>query len=338
MKTDTQFDVSAIGELLIDFTQNGLSQQGNWMLEANPGGAPCNVLAMLTKLGHKTAFIGQVGNDMFGQMLKERVEKLGINLDGLVMSDTEKTTLAFVHTAPDGDRSFSFYRNPGADASLAKEAVNTNILCASKILHYGTLSMTNEPVNSATEFALAVAKKNNVLLSFDPNLRPPLWKHSDESVAQGLARAKERIMFGLSQCDVLKIADEELEFITGEKEIAQGVATLRNKYNIPLITVTMGKKGCHAFYDNGRTTLDEQCPTFTNVKTIDTTGAGDTFGACILHDLLVNGYNDFDKQRMHEMLVFANAASSLITTRKGALSVMPDRKEIEKLIHCSTVI
>ncbi|MCK9169933.1 MAG: carbohydrate kinase [Treponema sp.] len=324
IKTNMKYEVAAMGELLIDFTQNGLSTQGNWLCEANPGGAPCNVLAMLRKLNHKTAFIGKVGNDMFGTMLKERVTNLGIDVTNLIMSDAYKTTLAFVHTAPDGDRSFSFYRNPGADAALEKSEISDTLISSSAILHYGTLSMTNEPVNTATEYALETAEKSGTLLSFDPNLRPPLWDTPDH--------AKERILFGISRCNILKIAEEELSFCTGEEDIVNGIVKLRTKYTIPLITVTQGKHGCRAFYDNGRTTLDMQCPTFTSVKTIDTTGAGDTFCACILHDILKNGYDDFTKDRLHDMLVFANAASSLITTRKGALSVMPSEADVKSLI------
>lgn len=328
LSKNKKYEVAALGELLIDFTQNGLSPQGNWLLEANPGGAPCNVLAMLCKLGHRTAFIGKVGDDMFGNMLKERIETIGIDTANLVMSDTCKTTLAFVHTASDGDRSFSFYRNPGADAALEKSEINAALLTSSAILHYGSLSMTNEPVNTATVYALETAAKAGALLSFDPNLRPVLW--------DSLEHAKERIMFGISKCNILKIADEELAFCTGEQDIVKGILKLRTKYNIPLITVTQGKHGCRAFYDDGSITLDAQYPTFTSVKTIDTTGAGDTFCACILHDILKNGYDDFSENRFHDMLIFANAASSLITTRKGALSVMPSEADIKSLIAKTT--
>lgn len=321
---DKKFDVVALGELLIDFTQNGISQNGNWMLEANPGGAPCNVLAMLQKLGHKTSFIGKVGDDMFGNMLKERIAALGIGTENLVISKSEKTTLAFVRTAEDGDRSFSFYRNNSADCSLKKEEIDFDLIASSKILHYGTLSMTNEPVNSATEVTLEFAKKSDVLLSFDPNLRMMLWDNE--------SHAKERILYGISMCNILKIAEEELEFVTGKPQIKDGILELRKKFNIPLITVTRGKNGCVGFFDNGKSLLEKTVPTFTNVKTIDTTGAGDTFCACILHEILQNGYNDFTEERLEHMLVFANAASSLITTKKGALCVMPNKEEVEKLI------
>jgi len=321
----SKYDVIALGELLIDFTQNGISNSGNWMMEANPGGAPCNVLAMLTKLGHKTAFIGQVGNDMFGKMLKERVSSTKIDVSNLILSDNYNTTLAFVHTAPDGDRDFSFYRKGGADAFLTKDKINVQAIRNSKILHYGSLSMTNEIVNEASEFALESAKAAGVLLSFDPNLRKPLW--------DSLEKAKERIWYGISVCDILKIAEEELEFITGEKEIEKGLAVIRRQYNIPLITVTRGKMGSSAFYKDDNEEISFNSPTFMNVKTIDTTGAGDTFCACILHDILINGYSNFTKERLKNMLTFANAASSLITTKKGALCVMPEEKEILYLLH-----
>lgn len=319
-----KYDVVALGELLVDFTQNGISSNGNWLLEANPGGAPCNVLSMLQSLNHKTAFIGKVGQDMFGEMLKEKVSSLGIDITNLVMTTEQKTTLAFVHTSSDGDRSFSFYRNPGADASLTKDEVASDIIKQSKIFHYGTLSMTNDVVNSATEYALEIAQNNGVLKSFDPNLRMKLWDSE--------THAKERIWFGVSKCNVLKIAEEELEFITSESNIQKGVDIIRSKYSIPLITVTKGKEGCFASFDNGSEVLSESCPTFTNVKTIDTTGAGDTFCACILHSILQNGYESFTADYFHNMLMFANVASSLITTRRGSLFVMPKQDEIQKLL------
>ncbi len=315
-----KFDVTALGELLIDFTQNGLSNQGNWLMEANPGGAPCNVLSLLSKLGKKTAFIGKVGNDMFGNMLSEKVSSIGIDISNLVKSEKEKTTLAFVHTAADGDRSFSFYRNPGADASLEKSEINENLIADSKIFHYGTLSMTNSVVNEATEYAIFLAKKHNILRSFDPNLRIKLWDSDNH--------AKERILYGISQCNFLKIAEEELEFVTGKSKIQDGVKELQNKFQIPLITVTRGKNGSSAFYKNQNQEIFAEQPTFLNVKTIDTTGAGDTFCACMLFDILQNGYESFSKERLESALKFANAASSLITTKKGALCVMPSREEI----------
>lgn len=318
------YDVVALGELLVDFTQNGISEQGNWIMEANPGGAPCNVLAMLAKLDHSVSFIGKVGNDMFGKMLCSRIEALGIGTENLVFSDKYTTTLAFVHTSEDAERDFSFYRNPGADAMLKKGEILPALIYGAKIFHYGSLSMTNDMALYATKRALKKAKQAGVLCSFDPNLRLSLW--GDESLA------RERILFGLSECDVLKIAHDELEFVTGEKSIQDGVDRLRSNFNIPLITVTKGKEGSEAFFFGANTSLHDSCPAFTDVNTIDTTGAGDTFCACVLHEILCGGLRFFTKERLHKMLVFANAASSLITTRKGALSVMPDRAEIMKLI------
>ena len=242
------------------------------------------------------------------------------------MSDEYNTTLAFVHTAPDGDRDFSFYRKTGADAFLKKESIKAEVFKNARIFHFGTLSMTNPVVNEATEFALERAKNAGLLISFDPNLRKPLW--------DSLEKAKERIWYGISVCNILKISEDELEFITGEKDIKKGISAIREKNKIPLITVTMGKNGSASSYlgKNG-SELFLEAETFSNVKTIDTTGAGDTFCACILHEILKNGYEDFSMERMRAMLRFANAASSLITTRKGALCVMPDQAEILKLIE-----
>ena len=318
-----KFDVTALGELLIDFTMNGMSAQQNQMFEANPGGAPCNVLAMLQKLGRKTAFIGKVGKDSFGKMLKDTVSCLGIHTDNLLMDDEVPTTLAFVHTAADGDRSFSFYRNPGADMMLRAEEVNTGLIADSKIFHFGSLSMTDSKVEEATRTAVAAAKNAGVLLSFDPNLRPPLWDSLD--------RAKEKIQYGLEQCDILKISDDEIEFLTGTNDIDEGIARIREKYDIRLVCATMGKRGSKAYYRDIRT----ECPTFLGVKTIETTGAGDTFMACVLDTVLKIGLDRLDEQRLHEMLEFANAASSIITTKKGALKVMPEKDEVLRFLEAS---
>lgn len=208
-------DVLALGELLIDFTSNGVSEQGNGLFEANPGGAPCNVLAILNKLGKKTAFIGKVGNDGFGRMLKQTLEALGINTEGLYLDDVYHTTLALVHTDENGDRDFSFYRDPGADIMLTADEVDPELIRRAKIFHYGTLSMTHEGVRAATKKAIEIAKEEGMLLSFDPNYREPLWDSEEKAV--------EQIAYGLSQCDILKISEEELEMMTGTKDIDAGV-------------------------------------------------------------------------------------------------------------------
>ena len=311
-----KYDVTALGELLVDFTMDGLSAQKNQLFEANPGGAPCNVLAMLQKLNRYTAFIGKVGNDSFGKMLKETVKAQGINTDNLLMDDKEPTTLAFVHTAPDGDRSFSFYRNPGADTMLKADEIDPELINSSKIFHFGTLSMTDPNIEATTKAAIEQAKKAGAILSFDPNLRPPLW--------DSLETAKEKIHYGLSQCDILKISDDEVEFLTGTNDIDEGIQRIREEFDIKLVCATMGRRGSKAYYKN----LKVECAPFLRDDTIETTGAGDTFMACVLDAVLKNGFSSFSEQMLYNMLEFANAASSIITTKKGALKVMPEKSEV----------
>lgn len=313
-----KFDVVALGELLIDFTENGISTQGNPILEANPGGAPCNVLAMLNKLGKKTAFIGKVGNDTFGRQLAEEVQQSGTDTTNLILDDTVHTTLAFVHTFPDGEREFSFYRNPGADMMLKKEEVMADIIKEAKIFHFGTLSSTHEGVRAATRYAIDIAKESGDLISFDPNLREPLW--------DSLEDARKEIEYGLSKCDILKISDNELEFMTGTKDYSKGVEILREQYDIKIIFVTLGKDGSLACYKD----LTSEQPTFSEIKAIEKTGAGDTFEGCALNYLLEHDFDSLKEENLSELLLFANAGASLITTRKGALKVMPDKTEIGK--------
>ena len=311
-----KFDVTALGELLVDFTENGISAQGNTLLEANPGGAPCNVLAMLKNLGKKTAFIGKIGNDALGKMLKKTVEDQGICIDNLVEDEEIHTTLAFVHSDKDGDRSFSFYRNPGADLMLQWEEINVDFLVNTKIFHFGTLSMTEEEIKNVTKKAVQKAKENGVLISFDPNFRPPLWKDMED--------ARQQMWYGIGQCDILKISDDEILFLTGTKDIDEGIARIREKSHAKLICATMGKNGSKVYY-KGKTVFGRP---FLRKDTIETTGAGDTFMACVLNTVLVKGLEQLTQESLTEMLLFANAASSIITTRKGALKVMPQRQEI----------
>ncbi len=315
-----KYDVTALGELLIDFTENGDSAQGNPLMEANPGGAPCNVLAMLQKLGKKTAFIGKVGNDMFGNQLKKAVEEVGIDTRNLIMDNKHHTTLAFVHTYPDGDRDFSFYRDPGADMMLTKDEVQKELIEDSRIFHFGTLSSTHEGVREATRHAIELAKEAGCIITFDPNLRPPLW--------DSLEDARKEIEYGMGKCDVLKISDNEVEFLFGTTDYDKGAAMIREKYNIPLVLITMGKDGSRAYYKDLRV---EAAP-FLQENTIETTGAGDTFCASALNYVLEHGLEDLTAENLKELLTFANAAASLITTRKGALRVMPSREEVLEFI------
>lgn len=235
-----KFDVAALGELLVDFTENGISTQGNPVLEVNPGGAPCNVLSMLQNLGKSTAFIGKVGDDVFGRMLADAVKTQGINTDNLVVDPEVHTTLAFVHTKKDGDREFSFYRNPGADMMLRWEEVQQEKLTQTRIFHFGTLSMTHEQVKDATQRAVQHAQKEGALISFDPNLRPPLWNSLEDAARQ--------MWYGIGQCDILKISDDEIAFLTGKKDIDQGIAEILRKNRPILICATMGKHGSKAYY------------------------------------------------------------------------------------------
>ena len=316
-----KFDVTALGELLIDFTENGISGQGNPVYEANPGGAPCNVLAMLNKAGRKTAFIGKVGRDIFGNRLKAVLDEVGIDTSNLIMAEDVRTTLAFVETLPGGDRDFSFYRNPGADMMLKEEELQEDILRDTEIFHFGTLSMTHEEVRRATKKAISIAKESGALISFDPNLRPPLWSSLDD--------AREQAAYGFSQCDILKISDNEIQWFTGEDDFDAGIRKLKEEYHIPLIMLSMGRDGSRAYYKDLQVTVAP----FLQETTIETTGAGDTFGACCLHHVLKYGLDNLNEEKLKEMLTFANASASIITTRKGALRVMPEMDEVNAFIR-----
>ncbi len=315
-----RYDVVAIGELLIDFTQNGYSSQGNPVFEANPGGAPCNVLAMLQRLGRKTAFIGKVGGDGFGRQLESALKETGIATEGLCFDDRIPTTLAVVQKTADGDRDFSFYRKPGADMMLRAQEIRDELIRGARIFHFGSLSLTDEPVRSATQRAVQIAEEAGVWISFDPNLRKPLWE-SDHL-------AKEQIAYGLRHCHILKISDDELLWLTGEQDYDSAVEQLRAEFSIPLILLSMGKDGSRA-YCGGETA---QMPPFLNEGTVETTGAGDTFMGCVLHQILNKGYQGLSRRELEELLRFANAAASIITTRRGALRVMPDEAEIMQCI------
>lgn len=321
MMENKAFDVAALGELLIDFTESGTSDQGNPLLEANPGGAPCNVLSMLAKLHRKTVFIGKVGKDGFGQLLAKTISEQGISNLGLRYDEHVHTTLALVLKLPNGDRDFSFYRKPGADVNLSADEIDENLIASSRMFHFGSLSLTDEPARSATRLAVRMAKQHNLLISFDPNLREPLWNTLDE--------AKEQISWGMSQADILKISDNEIQWFTGCESFDAGVIKLQQEYpNLKLIALSKGPDGSSAFA-NG---LRADVPAFLQDKTIETTGAGDTFCACVLDTVLSEGIEGLDEAKLYRMLLRANAAASIVTTRKGALRVMPDEDEIRTFL------
>lgn len=313
------YDVVGMGELLIDFTMNGQSEQGNNMFEACPGGAIPNVLSMLSKLGRKTAYIGKVGNDQFGRLLGDTLEEVGIDRTGLVVDEEVNTTLAFVHTFPDGDREFSFYRKPGADMMLATEEVNYDLIRQAKVFHLGTLSMTSEPVLSATKKALEVAKEAGCMITFDPNLRPPLWKSLDD--------AKAAMEYVFPYCDVLKISDNEIQFVSGKEDYDEGIQYLQEKYEIPLILLTMGKDGSRAYYKGMRVERKGFV-----VKAIETTGAGDTFCGCSIHGILTHGFENLTEEVLGNIITYANAGAALITLKKGAIRSMPSPAQIDELM------
>ncbi len=316
-----QYDVVALGELLIDFTESGMSAQGNPLLEANPGGAPCNVLALLAKLGHPTAFIGKVGQDGFGDQLEAALKEVGIDTCGLRRDKEVHTTLAVVHKLPNGDRDFSFYRKPGADMNLRMDEVDETLIENARIFHFGSLSMTDEACRAATRHAIKVAERCGKLISFDPNLREPLWNTPGE--------AREQILYGLAHCQILKISDNEIQWLTEREDFDAGVAWLRRNFsNIRLILLSMGKDGSRAYC--GEAYAGQ--PARLMADTVETTGAGDTFFGGVLRYVLEKGWHPYTNAELAEMLRFANAAAAIITTRKGALRVMPTREEIEALL------
>lgn len=313
------FDVVALGELLIDFTPVGKSEKDNDLYECNPGGAPANVLAVLAKLERKTAFIGKVGKDSFGTLLKGVLDKNNISSKGLKFSDDVNTTITFVSLDNSGDRAFMFYRKPGADMMLKEDEIDYELIKDSKIFHFGSVSMTSEPCRTATLKAAAYARKNGLIVSYDPNLRILLWRNKEE--------ARNQILEGMKYADILKISEEELEFITGFKDFQEGTAYLKNVYDIKLIFVTLGSEGC--FYRAGNI-IGKVDGYKTNA--IDTTGAGDAFLGGALYKIIeidkeLTKLHDSD---MRQIVSFANAVGALVTTKKGAISVMPDKAEIEK--------
>ena len=256
-----KYDVIALGELLIDFTDYGISEQTNPVFEANPGGAPCNVLALLKKYDRSCAFIGKIGEDLFGKMLTDILDEIGIDHKGLIVDPYYNTTLAFVKNFENGDREFSFYRHPGADMMLKASEVAYDLIRQAEIFHFGTLSMTDETVREATIQAIALAKEQGLLISFDPNLRPPLWKSMDE--------AKVQIAYGLGQCDVLKISDNEIEFMTDTSDFDEGVQILMDQYpNIRLLNLTAGADGSYSYYQGKKVFV----PSYLLGGTVDTTG------------------------------------------------------------------
>ncbi len=316
-----KFDIAAIGECLIDMTPCGVNEMGIPLFGANPGGAPANVLAMFSKLGGNTAFIGKVGKDAFGDSLIENLRSANINTDSVVVTPDYNTTLAFVHLTAEGDRSFSFYRKNCADVMLDIDEINKDVLADCNILHFGSVSLTDEPSRTATLEAVKAAKENGAIISYDPNYRPLLWSCVDE--------AKEIMLKGALLADIIKVSDEELTLLTGESDYSRGSERLIS-LGASLVFVTLGKNG--AFYCNRAShgILEAY-----DVKTIDTTGAGDTFFGSVLWLLKGKTREELaavENPELEEIVSFGNAAGSLTTTKKGAIPAMPDYEKILKLL------
>lgn len=306
------YDVTAIGELLIDFASKETDAAGYPTMKANPGGAPGNFLAALNSYGAKTAFLGKVGTDAFGSMLVKTIADAGIETKGIVSDPTVFTTLAFVTFSPDGDRSFSFARKPGADTKLLFEELDLSLIDDAKIFHFGTLSLTNEPVRTTTQKAVAYAKEHGKLITFDPNLRPPLWSSPEA--------AREQILWGLAQADIVKISDEEVEFLWGKISEQEAAEKLICEYGVRLAMITLGPKG--AYLATQHTAAMAFCP---SVKPIDTTGAGDIFGGSAVSQVLKIGKEPeaLDKDELKQIGSYACAAASLSTEKQGGIPSIP---------------
>lgn len=311
------FDITAIGELLIDFTPAGISDAGDPLFAQKPGGAPANVLAANSRLGGRNAFIGKVGNDGFGNFLRGTLEKLGINVSGLCTDPDIPTTLAFVQLDRNGDRSFSFYRKPGADLMLRSSDIRDDLVSGCHILHFGSVSMTGEPSRSATLSAVRAAKSSGRIISYDPNYRPLLWNDSET--------AQKQMIAGLELADIVKVSEEEMTLLTGETNLEKGSNALA-RFGASLIFISLGARG--AFYRDG-----DLCGTFPtyNVKTIDTNGAGDSFlGAALfrLRGKTLEEIRGLKEAELKDILLFANASGALTTMKNGAIPAMPSQEEI----------
>jgi len=310
-------DVVALGELLIDFTYLNTDGEGYPTMAAHPGGAPANFLAALQKFGANTALVGKVGQDAFGKLLVGTLQKAGIETRGLVMADDVFTTLAFVTLDDKGDREFSFARKPGADTQLTFDEMDHALIDEAKVFHFGTLSLTDEPARSATVQAVTWAKEQGKLITFDPNLRKPLWKD--------LETAKQEMLWGLSMADVVKISDEEVEFLF-DMNAQEGALHILNNYGVKLVFVTCGAKGC--WFQNKKAFGHE--PSLTDIQVKDTTGAGDIFGGSAVYQLLQTGKapEDLEEEELRRIVTFACTAAGLSTTQAGGISSVPEKAEV----------
>ena len=312
-------DIVSMGELLIDFTPVGETEDGRLLFARNPGGAPANVAVQAHRAGVKAGFLGRVGKDMFGDFLVSTLADCGVETQGLSQDPDYATTLAFVQLSPEGDRDFSFYRNPGADTRLAYEDTDLSIIDQCKLLCFGSLLMTAEPSRSAVERLVRYAKAQGKITAYDPNWRPPLWKGREE---EGVQRMKSLI----SKADIMKVSDEELELLTGEETVEQGAWSLLEQ-GVSLVVVTMGPKGCRA-YTPGNTL--EKNTYDTHVR--DTTGSGDSFFGALLAKIVLSGKRpaQLSQEELADFVDFANAAGAVCATKIGAIPALPETEAIEE--------
>ena len=310
-------DVTALGELLIDFTMISADGEGYPTMAAHPGGALANFLAALAKYGKRTALLGKVGTDKFGRLLKGTLEGAGIETRGLVAADDVFTTLAFVTLDASGDREFSFSRKPGADTCIRFEELDLSLIDEARAFHFGTLSLTDEPARSTTQQAVAYAKAHGKLITYDPNLRKPLWKDLDE--------AKTQMLWGLQHADVVKISDEEVEFLFGLNP-QDGAAHILKEFGVKLVFVTCGPDGC--FFKNAK--ASGQVPGMSGIRVVDTTGAGDIFGGSAVYRLLETGKapEALEEKELREIVSFACTAAGLSTTKHGGIQSVPDIDDV----------
>ncbi len=310
-------DVVALGELLIDFAPQSVNESHYPVLSANPGGAPGNFLAALNQYGCSTAMIGKVGDDMFGRLLLGTLRDAGIGTQGIVVDPDQFTTLAFVSLDESGNRDFSFSRKPGADTCLKPEEVNQELIREAKVVHFGTLSLTNEPAASATRMAVGMAKELGKLVSLDPNLRKPLWKTEED--------ARAAMEWSLKQADIVKISDEEIEFLWN-LDPEKGAERLLNEYGVSLVYVTLGPKGCYAVTREQHVLVNSP----SGIHVVDTTGAGDIFGGSAMSQFLRCGKkpSELTEEELRQIVTFACTAASLSTQKHGGINSVPAKEEV----------
>jgi len=310
-------DVVALGELLIDFACQSVDEKGYPTMAAHPGGAPANFLAALAKFGAKAALLGKVGTDAFGKMLTATLQEADISTEGLIFDDNFFTTLAFVTFDETGDRAFSFARKPGADTQISFEELKLDMIDEAKVFHFGTLSLTDEPARTATYKAVEYAKSKGKLITYDPNLRKPLWKD--------LETAKEQLLWGLSKADVVKISDEEVEFLFG-LSVEEGAAHILKNYGVKLVFVTCGADGC--YFENA--VAKGRVQSLKDIKVKDTTGAGDIFGGSAVWKILQYGKapETLTEDELRDITAFACTSAGLSTTKSGGISSVPEYNEI----------